>query len=386
LLLPQSLVPFLEIPGDLYRVEEEVPELLVENPLQVDNRDLVPALPADPLRGVRGDVHLRAALAEGHPGEELDSRTTLALGLGRPLGEEGSALVEEFPGHDRLDVGPDPLAFGLEQPFDAIASGVVGAVKALGHRVREEPPDGRLGEGLALAVAVAGFVEEPGYPADPSVLLEKFKDALEDGSFGGIGDEAAAVFPAVPEGSLSRHRLAELGPDRDRRGDPGGDLLALPFGQSGDEGVEEAAGGARSVDRLRQGDEVGTLLPEDVGELQKLLGVSGEPGQLRENEPGDPAGSDIPKHLGGLRAAHDGLPGDGVKAVDLDHCPALHIRIHAGASFMVLRALAPDLIVGRDPDPEADAFLRLAGQRGVFPYFAMTWHGDAPGGWMFRKD
>ncbi|HEY0557782.1 MAG TPA: hypothetical protein VGG20_26255 [Thermoanaerobaculia bacterium] len=97
LFLSQGLIPLREVRGHLLRIEEEASELLVEDPLQVNDGDLVeassqPAL-THILRRVRGDVHLPAARAEGHAGEEMYRRPTYTLRFRRPLCEVGVALI-----------------------------------------------------------------------------------------------------------------------------------------------------------------------------------------------------------------------------------------------------------------------------------------------------
>src|SRR6185369_14929476 len=266
--LAKHLIPLPQILGYLNGIEEELSELLVEDPLQIYDRDLVATGLADPLRGVRGHVHLGPVHpAERHAGEELDGGTALALGFGGALREVGVALVPEFGRDDGWNNVPDPFAFGLDEPFLPVASGVIGAVEALGNRVLEDVPDGRFAEGLALACPVPSLVEEPSHPADPAVDLEKLKDELEDRGLFGVRHEPAVVLPEIAEGCFASHALPELGPDRDRGRDPRRDLLPFPFGERGDEGVEEAAGRATRVYGLRQGDEVGALRPEDLGEL-----------------------------------------------------------------------------------------------------------------------
>jgi hypothetical protein len=68
------------------------------------------------------------------------------------------------------------------------------------------------------------------------------------------------------------------------------------------------------------------------------------------------AGSDVFEHSLGFRKLFDRLSGDGVEAVYLDDVPALGFGVEAGAAFVVLRAFPSDLILGGDPNPDADAF------------------------------
>lgn len=126
-------------------------------------------------------------------------------------------------------------------------------------------------------------------------------------------------------------------------GYPFGDLLSLPLRHGGDQGVEEAAGGSRGVDRLRKRDEVGPVLLEDRGELEKLGGVSGEAGELGEDETGNGPLFHVLKHPLRLGVAHDGLPGDAFEVVHGDDGPALGFGVHPATGLVVLGALAAGL-------------------------------------------
>ena len=97
----------------------------------------------------------------------------------------------------------------------------------------------------------------------------------------------------VAEGGGPAEGLAQLGADGDRGRDPLGDLLPLPLRHGGDHGVEEAAGRGRGVDRLLERDEVGARLAGRCRRIEKLLGVPGEPGELREDEAGDVPAPDV---------------------------------------------------------------------------------------------
>jgi hypothetical protein len=158
---------------DLLRGEEESLELLLEDPLKVRLRHLVAACLADVLRGVRGDPHPAAAVAEGQPGEEMDG---LAGGPGLPgralLGEEGVRAVPEFLGDDRLDFRSHPLVGGLQDPLLALAQGtsVVRAAGALGGGVADQALHRRMAELAAAAGAVAALREEAGHGEHSSVL------------------------------------------------------------------------------------------------------------------------------------------------------------------------------------------------------------------------
>src|SRR5947209_7909894 len=83
-----------------------------------------------------------------------------------------------------------------------------------------------------------------------------------------------------------------LGADGNGRLYPVGDFLPLPLRHGGDHGEEKPPGGGAGVNRLLQGDHVSVAVAEDVGKVQKLLGVAGQPGELGKDEAADMALAD----------------------------------------------------------------------------------------------
>lgn len=62
------------------------------------------------------------------------------------------------------------------------------------------------------------------------------------------------------------------------------------------------------------------------------------------------------QHSFGLGVAKNGLPRDGLHVVDLADAPAFGLGVVPGALLVVLGAVAPGLVFGRDPDPDTDGF------------------------------
>lgn len=152
--------------------------------------------------------------------------------------------------------------------------------------------------------AEPAFVQEPSHGARPLVLQEELVEENPDGCFLRIREHLVAV-PAVPERGVAPETFPELRPHRNRGRHPLGDLFALPLRHGGDHGVEESAGGGRSVDRLLEGDEVRALVPEIVGEVEELSGVPGEARELGEDQGGDLPGLHVREHPLGLRMLLD---------------------------------------------------------------------------------
>lgn len=339
--------------------QEEALDLGEEDALQVVGRDLVAAGEAGVLRRPRLDVHLRlgGAGAKHEAGEEVVGPTARgAAGSALLLGVEQSVdLGPERFGDDRVYRGVDPLALRLEcdAPSPGLGAGVVRAAGPLGGGVSEEAVDRSVGELGSLPGAEPPFGEEAGDGLEAAYLEKQLVHEAPDRRLLLVRDEFP-VHPAVAIDRGATEGLTKLRPDGDRGGDPGSDLLTLPLGEGGDHGVEEAASGRGGVDRLLEADEVGSRLPEEVGEVEQFAGVSGEPGELAEDEPADAVVLDVVEHPLALGVVLDRLPGDRVEAVHGDHVPALEARVRAGAGLVVLGALTLDLVLGRDPDPDAD--------------------------------
>ena len=359
----------------MLRGEEEGFELLLKDPLQVHLGHLVAAGLADVLRGVRGHVHPAAAVAEGEPGEEVDRAP------GRPrlppplLGHEGVRRVPDLLGHDRLHLGGHPLMGGLQVPALALAAGlrVVGAPLALRGRVADQALHGRVRELAAASRAVSALREDAGYCEEPTVLKVQLIHEAPDGGFLRVRYEALLV-PAVAEGRGAAQGLAELRAYRDRGGHAARDLLALPGGHAGDHGVEEAAGRGRGVDRLLKGDEVRPLGLEELGELKQLPRVPREPRDLREDEAGDSPRLHVLHHPPGFRVREDGFAGDAGQVVEGHDFPPADLGVGPSPVLVVLGALAPRLVFGRDPDPDRDPLPQFLARRLDGCLSLLSWH------------
>src|SRR5688572_22342386 len=114
------------------------------------------------------------------------------------------------------------------------------------------------------------------------MLKEELIDEFTDWRLLGIGDELA-VLPTVSERSRTTERLTHFCSNRNRSRNPLRDLLALPLGHRCDHGVEEAAGRRGRVDGFLERNQVGVVLAEPIGEIQKLASITGEAGELRED-------------------------------------------------------------------------------------------------------
>ena len=105
------------------------------------------------------------------------------------------------------------------------------------------------------------------------------------------------------------------------------------------------------------------MLAEEVGEFEQLLGVARQAGELGEYEAGDAAGADVGEHPLGFRMVNHRLARHNGQVVELFDCPAVESGVLAGAFLVMLRALALGLILGRDPNLDAN---RLVTRRTVF--------------------
>jgi len=290
----------------------------------------------------------------------MDGTTCGALPGLPSLVEDRVCPFPDLLGDDRFHLGEDPVLLGLEHPMLLVAGAprVVGASESLGGRVADEPVDRRIAPLRAVPGPVSRLVQEARDSFLPPMLEEEVEEELPNRGFFWIGNELAA-FPAVAEGSSSPEGFTELRPDGNGSCHALRDLFALPLRHGRDHRVEQASRRARGVDRLLERDEVGSLGSEDVRELEKFLGVAGKSRELREDKAGDPAASHVSEHPVGFRQPHDRFPAHGFEVVDLADVPALRLGVGAGSSFVVLGAFAPDLILGRDPNPDPDRLRRL---------------------------
>ncbi len=231
---------------------------------------------------------------------------------------------------------------------------IVGAPDTFGRRIAEQAVDGRIGELLAAAGAVAGLVEKPRDRLLPPMLEEKLVEPSPDRCLLRIGDEHPSL-KLVAEGSGAPERLPELRPDGNRGGDALSDLLALPLRHGGDHRVKEPAGRRGGVDRLLKRDKVGVVITEEVREIQEVPCVARKARELREDERLNAATPHVGHHPLGLGMLADGFSAHAFEPVDVDDSPATGLGIVPRTLLVVLGALALCLVLGRDPDPDADA-------------------------------
>ena len=91
-------------------------------------------------------------------------------------------------------------------------------------------------------------------------------EQFPDGDFLGVRNQFF-ILPLIAEGGLTPQGFTQLGPDRNRGGHPIGDLLPFPLGHGRDHGIEETTGRGGGVDGLLEGDQIGVVLPEDIGKF-----------------------------------------------------------------------------------------------------------------------
>jgi hypothetical protein len=151
LLLKESLEKFflfmdcpvghLEVVLDLRGGIKEVLELFMENRLEILDPDLVPALAAGVLRGVRRNVHLPPAVANNNPREKIDYRAGRWPVILMLFIENLITLIPSFFGNNRLDFREYPIGGWFQLPvfFVSQAFGVIGSPETLGARVLEKP-------------------------------------------------------------------------------------------------------------------------------------------------------------------------------------------------------------------------------------------------------
>jgi hypothetical protein len=185
------------------------------------------------------------------------------------------------------------------------------------------------------------------------VLAEEFIEHLAHGSLLRIKYEAP-LMPAVSEGCRPTERLSELCANGHGCCNSRGDLLPLPLCERCDHRVEEPPCRSRRIDRLLERDQVGVCRIEDVSKLKELLRVAGEPRQLRKDEACDPPVLQVPEHSLALRVVGDIPSGHRVEAIDLGDQPTLQLRVGASSPLVMFGTLAPDLVLGRDANPDTD--------------------------------
>ena len=100
---------------------------------------------------------------------------------------------------------------------------------------------------------------------------------------------------------------------------------------------------------------------ENIGEIQKLLGIAGKAGEFGKNEAGDVPALNIGNHPLGFGLLHDGFAAHASEIIKFADFPAFGFRIEAGSVFVMLRAFTARLIFGRNPNPDADRFANIVG-------------------------
>ena len=303
LFVSQVLVGFLEVGGDPLGRGKERFQFFMDDSLQVDNGDFVPTLFADILGRAGVDIHALAAGAKGQAGKKLDGRFAGAFGDLLLLFENLVALFPKGFRNDGIDGNDAPFAFGLFFPLPI--AGLAGAVEVIhpfGAGAAENACEGYVTPFRPSTGAVAGFVELACHHALAAVLEEKFVGELADGGVLGM-NEQVLVLPMVAIGGHAADGFAEFGPNRKRCLHAIGDFLSLPLGHGRDDGEKQPSRGSRGVDGLGDGNEVGLVTAEVIGEFEEFLGVTGKSGKLGKNEAGDEA-------LFSRRGASVGPPGD----------------------------------------------------------------------------
>ncbi len=164
-----------------------------------------------------------------------------------------------------------------------------------------------------------------------------------------------AFHPVIPEDGLAAGGLPELRPDRHRGRHPVRDFLAFPLRHRGHDREEKPAGRGRGVDRFLERNQVGVVLAELLGELQKLPGIAGEPGQLGEHQSADVPPLHVRHHAFRLGVILHGFAAHRVQSIDLDDGPVLGDRERPGPLLVMAGTLALDLFIRRNADPNADS-------------------------------
>src|ERR1035438_8832607 len=100
------------------------------------------------------------------------------------------------------------------------------------------------------------------------------------------------------------------------------------------------------------------MLVEEIGKILQFTAVAGQAGKLGEYKAGDMAAFHVLHHTLGLRVLHDGfaaLPG---KVIGFFNLPATALGVALGAFLVMFRAFAPGLVLGGNPNPDANRFVQ----------------------------
>ena len=170
LLAPQKLFLFAqgfgclrEMSGDFRWIGEKHLQFVMENPLKIDNWNLVVALPAQIFGGATSNIHFPSAGAPCNVTEGVGRE--LARGAVRlPLFFDDLVyLVPEGFRHNRFASDLAPFGFGFFNVFPApMLFDSIEDVEALGGRFDEHPPDMHVPPEFALASPRAGGVQDFG--------------------------------------------------------------------------------------------------------------------------------------------------------------------------------------------------------------------------------
>jgi hypothetical protein len=159
LLFSKGMVGLCEMGGDAFGSAEERLQFLVEYPLQIYDRNLVPALLAYVFRGIRLYVHLLAARAEGEASKELHGPFSDLLVLLVLFLQHLVTLIPQCLWYNRLDLEGSPIALGLLLPFPvADLLHAIDVVDALGARAADDASDGNVAPVEPPAGAVARII------------------------------------------------------------------------------------------------------------------------------------------------------------------------------------------------------------------------------------
>ena len=99
------------------------------------------------------------------------------------------------------------------------------------------------------------------------------------------------------------------------------------------------------------------MLPKEIREFEEFLGVPCQPSELGEDEGGNVPPAHILHHPPRLWVIHDRLPRNPGEVIHFLDDPALGLGVSSGAYLVSLRAIAVRLVLGRDPNPDADGSL-----------------------------
>jgi len=332
----------------------------VDDAFQIDDGDFVQALLADIFRAASLHVHPLAAGADGQSGEQLYRLLSGPLDALLMFFQNLVALIPQILGYQGFDLQYAPFAFRFVFPFPG--SGLANAVEvihAFGARAAENAANAHVAPLGSCACPMAHFIELPGNETLATVFEKKLVDQFADGGLLGIDDQVL-VLPLVAIGRNAAQWLAEFGAGGNRCPYPISDFLSFPLSHRGNDREEQSPRWGTGVDGFGNGDEVGFVLPEKIGEFEEFLGIASQPRKLGENEAGDVAAFDVIEHPLGFRVILDALSTPSLHSGKIIHfldLPAACQGIRTGTLQMMLGTFAFNLIFGGDANPDGNCFL-----------------------------